>query len=333
VKRTAQPTCDEATHAALSEGLSDMPKDKTEKWTAAQMPDQSGRVAIVTGANTGLGYATARALAHRSAHVVLAVRNVDKGHAAARRIAGANRRCDIALQAVDLASLKSVRIAAEELRSRYPRIDLLINNAGVCWTPRQTTKDGFELQFGTNHLGHFALTGLLLDHLLPVRDSRVVTVSSKAHAMGASIRFDDLQSQRRYNRFGAYGQSKLANMLFTYELQRRLAAAQASTIAVAAHPGMSGGTELGRSIPLVPTFSRHLGPLLFTEGADFGARPTLRAATDRTARGGQYYGPEGFAGLFGNTAVVESGRQSHDLEAQRRLWSVSEELTGVVYVV
>ncbi len=184
------------------------------KWTTADIPDQSGRVAVITGANTGLGYETALALAEHGAHVVLAVRNLDKGKDAVARLTANGPQGDVALQELDLTSLESVRAAAEQLRSNYDRIDLLINNAGVMWTPKSTTKDGFELQFGTNHLGHFALTGLLLDRLLPVADSRVVTVSSIGHRLLADIHFDDLQWERRYNRVAAYGQSKLANLLF-----------------------------------------------------------------------------------------------------------------------
>lgn len=186
-----------------------------EKWTTANIPDQHGRVAVVTGANTGLGYETAKALAERGASVVLAVRNVEKGEQAAARMTG-----DVTVQALDLTSLDSVRTAAAALRSRLDRIDLLINNAGVMYTPKQTTRDGFEMQFGTNHLGHFALTGLLLDLMLPVPGSRVVTVSSTGHRIRAAIHFDDLQWERSYSRVAAYGQSKLANLMFTYELQQ-----------------------------------------------------------------------------------------------------------------
>src|SRR3984885_11937054 len=217
------------------------------KWTTADIPDQTGRVAVITGANTGLGYETALALAAKGAHVVLAVRNLDKGKDAAARITANGPRGEVALQELDLTSLDSIRAAARQLRADHERIDLLINNAGGMWTPKSTTKDGFELQFGTNHLGHFALTGLLLDRLLPVDDSRVVTVSSIGHRIIADIHFDDLQWERSYNRVAAYGQAKLANLLFTYELQRRLAH-HGTTLAAAAHPGGSN-TELMRHLP------------------------------------------------------------------------------------
>jgi NAD(P)-dependent dehydrogenase (short-subunit alcohol dehydrogenase family) len=299
-------------------------------WTTADIPDQTGRTAIITGANTGLGYETAVALAGQGARVVLAVRNLDKGKQAATRIAEAHPGATVELQELDLTSLASIRAATEQLRADHDRIDLLINNAGVMWTPKSTTADGFELQFGTNHLGHFALTGLLLDRLLPVPGSRVVTVSSIGHRLRAAIHFDDLQWEHSYNRVGAYGQSKLANLLFTYELQRRLAP-RGTTAAVAAHPGGSR-TELTRNVPrLVAAVNAVLEPLY--QGADRGALPTLRAATDPGVHGGQYYGPGGIGELRGYPKVVPSSDQSHDVKLQRRLWEVSEDLTGVVYPV
>ncbi len=302
------------------------------KWTTGDIPDQTGRVAVVTGANTGLGYHAAAALAQTGAHVVLAVRNLEKGNLALARIVAAHPNADVTLQELDLGSLASVRAAAAALRKAYPRIDLLINNAGVMWTPKQTTADGFEMQFGTNHLGHFALTGLLLDNLLPVRGSRVVTVSSTGHRLRAAIHFDDLQWEHRYDRYAAYGQSKLANLLFTYELQRRLAERQSNTIAVAAHPGASS-TELGRSAPtLIKPLFALAGTVLF-QSAAMGALPTLRAATDPGVEGGQYYGPDGLGEQRGHPKLVSSSAQSHDQDLQRRLWAVSEELTGVTYPV
>lgn len=302
----------------------------TTKWNTTDIPDQTGRIAVITGANTGLGLETAKALAAHGAHVVLAVRNTDKGKAAAAEITAAHSNADITLQSLDLSSLASVRRASDELKARYDKIDLLINNAGVMWTEKSTTADGFELQFGTNHLGHYAFTGLLLDHLLPVEGSRVVTVSSIGHRLRAAIHFDDLQWERDYDRVAAYGQSKLANLLFTYELQRRLVGT--NTVALAAHPGGSN-TELARNSPLwVRAVFDVVAPLL-VQGADMGALPTLRAATDPAALGGQYYGPDGFMEQRGNPKVVASSEQSYDLDLQRRLWSVSEELTDVTFPV
>lgn len=302
------------------------------KWTTARIPDQTGRVAIVTGANTGLGLETAKALAAKGAHVVLAVRNLDKGKAAVDWIARSAPTADLELQQLDLGSLASVRAAADDLKGKFDRIDLLVNNAGVMWPPRQTTADGFELQFGTNHLGPFALTGLLIDHLLPVEGSRVVAVASVAHRIRAKIHFEDLQWERRYNRVEAYGQSKLANLLFAYELQRRLAAAGKPTISVAAHPGLSN-TELMRHIPGTGLPGYHQIASLFSNSPLMGALATLRAATDPGVKGGQYYGPDGFREVRGHPELVKSSSQSRDPELQRRLWAVSEELTGVSYPV
>jgi NAD(P)-dependent dehydrogenase (short-subunit alcohol dehydrogenase family) len=292
-------------------------------WTARHVPDQHGRVAVVTGANTGLGFETAKVLAERGATVVLAVRDVEKGAQAAARMTG-----KVTVQRLDLASLESVRTAAAALHEEHPRIDLLVNNAGVMYTPKQTTRDGFERQFGTNHLGHFAFTGLLLDLLLPVPGSRVVTVSSTGHRIRAAIHFDDLHGERSYSRTGAYGQSKLANLMFTYELQRRFAAAGSNTVAVAAHPGVSN-TELVRNSPaLVRAPIDRLAPLL-TQSAAMGALPTLRAATDPAVLGGQYYGPGGRGEVRGHPRLVTSSALSYDLATQQRLWAVSEDLTGV----
>jgi NAD(P)-dependent dehydrogenase (short-subunit alcohol dehydrogenase family) len=304
----------------------------SSKWTTADIPDQSGRVAVVTGANTGLGYWTAAALADKGAQVVLAVRNLDKGENAVTQIRAKSPNANVALQRLDLTSLDAIREAAEELKAEHPRIDLLINNAGVMYTDKDTTKDGFELQFGTNHLGHFAFTGLLLEALLPVEGSRVVTVSSIGHRILAKIHFDDLQWEHSYNRVRAYGQSKLANLMFTYELQRRLAHKGAPTVALAAHPGGSD-TELTRNIPSLLKPAVDVVWPLFSQSAEMGALPTLRAATDPAARGGQYYGPDGIGEQRGHPKVVRSSTQSHDEAQQQRLWEVSEELTGVTYPV
>lgn len=299
------------------------------KWTAADIPDQTGRTAVITGANTG------RIRDRRSACRPWCTRGAGCAQPRQGQAGGGTHHrghpgAEVELQELDLTSLASVRAAAAQLKSDHQRIDLLINNAGVMYTPRQTTADGFEMQFGTNHLGHFALTGLLIDRLLPVAGSRVVTISSVGHRIRAAIHFDDLQWERRYRRVAAYGQAKLANLLFTYELQRRLAPG-GTTIAVASHPGVSN-TELVRNMPRpLVAVAAILAPLM--QDAELGALPTLRAATDPAVRGGQYFGPDGFGEIRGYPKVVASSAQSHDEQLQRRLWAVSEELTGVVYPV
>jgi NAD(P)-dependent dehydrogenase (short-subunit alcohol dehydrogenase family) len=265
-------------------------------------------------------------LANHGATVILAVRDVEKGQRAAARMTG-----DVRVRPLDLTSLDSVRSAASDLRNEHERIDLLINNAGVMYTPKKITTDGFELQFGTNHLGHFALTGLLLDRLLPVAGSRVVTVSSIGHRMQAAIHFDDLQWERSYSRTGAYGQAKLANLMFTYELQRRLAP-HGTTVAVAAHPGFSD-TDLTRNVPAAFRLPvSWLTPVL-TQPAEMGALSTVRAATDPGVLGGQYYGPGNRIETKGSPRIVTSSADSHDLDVQQHLWTVSEELTGVTFPV
>jgi NAD(P)-dependent dehydrogenase (short-subunit alcohol dehydrogenase family) len=302
-------------------------------WTAADVPDLHGRTAVITGANTGIGFEAAKVLAERGAAVVLACRDLAKAADAAARIGAATPQARVSTLELDLASLASVRVAADRLRASHPRLDLLVNNAGLMMPPYGRTADGFELQLGTNHLGHFALTGLVLDLLLAVPGSRVVTVSSSGHRRG-TLDFDDLQSERRYHRMTAYGQSKLANLMFTYELQRRLAAAGAPTIAVAAHPG-GARTELARHSPIWIRAAVHpvLKPALswLLQDARSGALPTLRAAVDPEVRGGEYYGPDGRGEFTGFPIRVDSSARSHDTDAQRRLWAESERLTGVTY--
>ncbi len=302
--------------------------DMSDKWTTDDIGDQTGRVAVITGANTGLGLETARALAAAGASVVLAVRNVDKGATAIDDIRADVPDAELDVLELDLASLDSIRAAAEQLDAQTERVDLLINNAGVMYTPRQETADGFEMQFGTNHLGHFAFTGQVLDQLLATEGSRIVTVSSVGHRILSSIDFDDINATKGYNRISAYGRSKLANLLFTYELQRRLDEANASTIALAAHPGGSD-TDLVRHVPgagfLAPAFGK------LAQSAAMGALPQLRAATDPAATGGQYYGPDGFMEVRGHPVVVESSGRSNDADLQERLWAVSEDMTGVDY--
>ena len=300
-------------------------------WTAADIPDLAGRTAVVTGANTGLGLETARALAGHGAAVVLAVRDVDKGAAAAADVEATVAGAAVAVQRLDLASLASIRTAAAELRAATDRIDLVVNNAGVMYTPRSTTADGFELQFGVNYLGHFAFTGLLLDRLLSVPHSRVVTVSSLAHHACWHIDLDDLYASHWYDGYLAYARSKLAGLLFTYELQRRLDGCGARTEALAAHPGWST-TEIGRNSPAVLRIGMVVGQPFGQRAAD-GALPILRAATDPDAAGGDYYGPGGVGELRGAPRVVRSSPRSRDRTLARRLWDVSEELTGVTFPV
>ncbi len=305
------------------------------RWTVAAVPALLGRTAVITGANSGIGLETACVLAARGATVVLGCRDLQKAGKAADQIrirTGAERE-RVSVVRLDLASLESVRQAAAEIRSSFEGLDLLINNAGVMRPPRQQSVEGFELTFATNHLGHFALAGLVLDRLLATAGSRIVTVSSVGHRDGI-MRFDDLQFDRGYRADDAYSQSKLANLLFTYGLQARLRAAGMRTIALAAHPGLAR-TDLWRwdPLPVRITASRLLLPLTFwlAQSARMGALPTLRAATDPAAGGGEYYGPGGWHEYTGYPAQVESSAASHDAAAQRRLWEVSEQLTGVCY--
>jgi NAD(P)-dependent dehydrogenase (short-subunit alcohol dehydrogenase family) len=304
-------------------------------WTEADIPDLSGRTAVVTGANTGLGLQAARVLAERGAQLVLACRDTGKAGRAADQIAAASAGARPSVVRLDLASQSSVRSAAEEIRVRFPRLDLLINNAGVMDIPYQRTEDGFELTLATNHLGPFALTGLLLDRLAP--GARVVTVSSVAHLEGV-LDVDDLQAERQYDRERAYAQSKLANLLFTYELDRRLRAAGASVAALACHPGVVY-TDLFANESRAQQFllSRGMRVINFwaVQNVRMGALPELRAATDPSARGGQYFGPRRYGlrrrFLTGYPAVVESSPRSHDEADQARFWQISQDLTGVSY--
>ena len=296
-------------------------------WTAADVPGQGGRIAVVTGANSGIGFEAAAVLARRGAHTVLACRDTGKAEDAVARLSAAVPEASVSVVRLDLASLESIRTAADQILAAHDRIDLLINNAGLMWPAYGKTAEGFELQFGTNHLGHFALTGLLLEAMLPVPGSRVVTVSSNGHRVGR-IDFADLQSEQRYGRMTAYAQSKLANLMFTYELQRRLAAAGAPTVALAAHPGVAF-TDLTRHLPAVLQSAYPAVGGLFTQSAAMGALPTLRAATDPAASGGEYYGPGGLAQFKGYPVRVSPAARSRDESAQRRLWAESERLTGV----
>lgn len=313
-------------------------------WTEALVPDQTGRVVLVTGANSGIGLEAARVLARRNATVVLACRTRSKADAARSSILADAPAADVSLVDLDLSSLASVADAAGEFTERFDRLDLLLNNAGVMATPYQRTVDGFELQFATNHLGHFALTGRLIPTLLATPGSRVVNVSSLAHRMG-TIAFDDLQSERKYKAWGAYGQSKLANLLFTFELQRRLDVRRqleldlqltpvaADTIAVAAHPGISDTNLAGSTGGIAGKLMSLTRPLakVFSQDSHAGALPTLRAAVDPDVRGGEYYGPDGFMEQRGTPKRVESTAAAKDAAVAKRLWDVSVDLTGVAF--
>ncbi|MFC1440837.1 oxidoreductase [Streptacidiphilus sp. N1-10] len=303
------------------------------EWTSADVPDQRGRTVVITGGNTGLGFETAQVFAQRGATVVLACRNPERAADARARIAVGAPAAQVSTLELDLASLASIRSAAERLRADLPRIDLLINNAGGVRPSHDVTEDGFELTLATNHLGPFAFTGLLLDQLLATPGSRIVTVSSIGHRRG-TIDFDDLDLQHGYRFQTAYFQAKLANLMFTYELQRRLAASGAGTIAVAAHPG-NARTEFGRDMSVVARTVMHPRMRLFTswllQSPQMGALSTLRAATDPDVEGGDYYGPPGRAQFTGYPTRVQSSPRSYDTEAQQRLWQESERLTGVRY--
>jgi NAD(P)-dependent dehydrogenase (short-subunit alcohol dehydrogenase family) len=301
------------------------------QWTEAEVPDQSGRTAVITGGNSGIGFEAARVLAGRGARLILGCRDQGKAHDAVTRIRAAAPGADVRVVPLDLASLESVRVAAGQIRSACEGIDLLINNAGVMMPPYGRTADGFELQFGINHLGHFALTGLLIDRLAALPGARVVTVSSNGHRDGR-INFDDLQSERGYRRVAGYGQSKLANLMFTYELQRRLDSAGSPAIAVAAHPGLTR-TDLARYLSRVMTAFYVLVERPLAQRAAIGALGTLRAATDPAVHGGEYYGPVRWRGERGYPERISSSERSHDEGAQRRLWQESERLTGVRYAI
>ncbi len=305
-----------------------MAQATSARWTAEQIPDQSNRTAVVTGANSGLGLITARELARAGAQVVMACRNVEKGEAARAEIAAAVPNAQVSVGALDLGSLDGIRAFAEGFRADHDALDLLINNAGVMAPPRQTTADGFELQFGTNHLGHFALTGRLLDLMQGRPDACVVTLSSGGHRWGR-MKFDDLQSERRYRRWRAYGQSKLANLLFAFELDRRLRSAASSVRSLAAHPGYAATNLQSAAAPLPDRVVMRVTNLLFAQSADMGALPTLYAATYPELEGGLYIGPGGLAEQRGYPEVVGSSAAARDEAAAARLWDVSEQLTGV----
>jgi NAD(P)-dependent dehydrogenase (short-subunit alcohol dehydrogenase family) len=305
-------------------------------WSNADIGDLTGRVALVTGANSGIGYETAKALADHGAHVILACRHDERARRARDKMESELDRCSLEVLHLDLADLISVRDAAEVMLSNHARLDLLVNNAGVMGTPYRLTADGFELQMGTNHFGHFALTGLLLDRIVTTERSRVVTVSSHLHRVGR-LRPGDAAGVGAHNTWVAYGTSKLANLLFTAELSRRLDGAGLPTLAVAAHPGWTRSNLAGSGAALGGNrIRRKLGRTAGTtlgQSTAAGALPVLCAATSTAIRSGQYIGPAHSFGLFGPPRVARPSRRARDTAAAGELWLVSEELTGVHYSV
>lgn len=293
-----------------------------EHWTIENIPNLTGKIAIVTGANSGIGYETAKNLAEKGATVVLACRNLEKAQAAQNEIMQTAKNARLEIMELDLASLASVRKFAEAFKAKYATLDLLINNAGVMTPPFTKTTEGFEVQFGANHLGHFALTGLLLDCLLATPKARIVNVSSGMHHTG-TIDFANLNAEKGYNPSGAYAQSKLANLLFTLELNRRLASIGADVIATAAHPGW---TVTGLQKGFMHTVSGLLG-----QKPEMGALPTLQAAVDPGAQPNDYFGPDSFMEMRGYPKKVKSSDSARDIELAGRLWTVSEELTNIHY--
>lgn len=293
------------------------------QWTLDQH-DLSDKIAIVTGANSGIGLETARALAERGAHVVLACRNPSKAAAAQADIEAGALQGGVECMPLDLSSLDSVAAFADAFRARFERLDLLINNAGVMAPPKTLSADGFELQFATNHLGHFALTGRLLDRLLATPGARIVNVSSLAHRFGR-MDLDDLAAEQGYSKWGAYGRSKLANLLFTFELQRRLAAMNAPVQVMAAHPGWTA-TNLQDGI-----FGAGFFNAIFAQTPARGALPTLRAALDPEAAPASYYGPKGVFEVRGDAAPAKIAKRAQDGSAAAALWQRSVELTGVPF--
>ncbi|NOX51788.1 MAG: SDR family NAD(P)-dependent oxidoreductase [Gammaproteobacteria bacterium] len=295
------------------------------KWTEQDIPDQTGRDAIVTGANSGIGYETARMLAHKGAHVVLACRSAEKGEAALSKIVAEKPKGQVSFASMDLSDLESVHDFAVQFSNSHQKLDLLINNAGVMVPPESKTAQGFELQFGVNHLGHFALTGHLSKLLVQTSGARVVNLSSLAHRTG-KIDFDDLNFEKRgYAPWHAYGQSKLANLLFTQELQNRFTSGDFDVMATSAHPGWTK-TDLQRTAWYV----RALNPLMAMKPSQ-GALPTLRAATDPGLNGGEYFGPHRFQEMTGYPVAAFRTQAATSSRDAQRLWQVSEELTGVQF--
>ena len=303
-------------------------------WTADDIPDLSGKTIVVTGGNSGIGYEAALEFARKQAKVILACRDLGKAQTAAAQISASSPKADVDVMALDLSSLASIRTFADAFHSNHQALHVLCNNAGVMAIPYRLTTDGFEMQFGTNHLGHFALTGLLLDRLLATEGARVVNVSSTGHRFG-QIRFDDLQWKSGYRKWRAYGQSKLANLLFTFEMQRRADAAGVKLLSVACHPGYAA-TNLQAVGPRmegssVMEYLTRIGNNLLAQSAAMGALPTEYAAVAPEVRGADYIGPDGFAEQGGHPKKVGCSAAARDGASAKRLWEVSEQLTGVHY--
>lgn len=299
-------------------------------WTTADIPDLHGYTALVTGANSGLGMETTRALAAKGARVVMACRNLEKGRAAQSSLEKSIPGAALELMQLDLASLARIRDFAERFQAQHSQLNLLFNNAGVMAVPYRKTADGFEWQFGTNHLGHFALTGLLMPVLLATPKSRVITTSSSAQGLG-KIEFDNLNSERSYSRWFAYGRSKLANALFAFELQRRLKRAGAETISVCAHPGYaSTNLQTTSATESAAAIERWMYTLVRGQSAAMGALPQLYAALSPSISGGEYIGPDGFMGR-GYPKQVRAVKRAYDEQVAAKLWEVSVKMTGVDY--
>jgi NAD(P)-dependent dehydrogenase (short-subunit alcohol dehydrogenase family) len=300
-------------------------------FTLQNVPSQQGKIAIVTGANAGLGYETVIGLSQKEAKVIMACRNMEKAEKAKSNILDKLPHADLDIMQLDLASLKFIRAFADHFRNKYNKLDLLINNAGVMMPPKSTTKDGFELQFGVNHLGHFLLTALLIELMPDHSDSRIVSLSSIVHK-GGEIHFDDLQWENSYDRQDTYSQSKLACLMFGDELDRRLRAAGKEKLSVTAHPGTSP-TELSRHLPSWFTaLFNAIGPL-FRHAPDKGAQPTLKAALDTSVSGGDYYGPQGFREMKGEPGHAKRSEVAKDKKTAKKLWEISETLTDCTFTV
>jgi len=298
-------------------------------WNIKQVPTHTGRIAIVTGANIGLGFETALGLVAKGCSVVLACRNIAKAEAAKASILAQHPKAVVHRMALDLASLKSVRKFAAAYKRRHDKVHLLINNAGIMMPPFSLSEDGFESQLAANYLGHFALTGLLLPLIIKTPNSRIVSLSSLAHKWGG-IRLEDLHFERRYDKRLAYGQSKLACLMFAYELQRRLKRAGHTTLSVAAHPGVSS-TNLFQHLPKIVNAFAPLTALVF-QSAEGGAQSTLYAALGDDIQGGDYCGPQSMGEMRGAPVKVGSSRRARDEAVAAKLWTVSEELTGVRFL-